>query len=134
MKDLGDVIESIRLLTSKPGTFGWLEFGDSGNACTGRLDVMDPDEHNQYADQHCLVLKAMQKGSKLHISLNRAVSSELGTKWVKYDILVKYLARILMSCESCDALKAMVAFTECVQNQMAIKRVTAIKSVEELFS
>ena len=115
MKNIGEIKRSIRLLIKYPNTFVYAEFGDKGNACTGRLDEMCTEENIDYAETYAAVVQAMPKYSELHKQFAPVLKKKLGLKvWPRYDYMVKILARILgddMQMKSSDTVEQMCIFT-----------------------
>ena len=96
MKNVGEIKRSIKLMTAYPSTFGYADFADKDNSCSGRLDRMTPLENIDYAESYAAVLVAMPKYSELHKQFAPVLAKELGLKqWPRYDYMVKLLARIL---------------------------------------
>ena len=122
MKNIEEIRRSIRLLIKYPNTFGFAEFGDKGNTCTGRLDKMCAEENIDYADTYAAVVKAMPKYSELHKHFAPVLKQKLGLKvWPRYDYMVKILARILsndMQMKSSDTVEQMCIFTSRVQKYL----------------
>ena len=77
MKNIGEIKRSICLMIKYPHTFGYAEFGDRGNACTGCFDKMSRDENIDYAEAYAAVLQAMPKYSELHKQFAPILKQEL---------------------------------------------------------
>ena len=122
MKNVGEIKRSIRLMINYPHTFGYSEFGDGGNRCSGRLDRMSELENIDYAESYAAVLVAMPKYSELHKQFAPVLAKELGLKqWPRYDYMVKLIARILgddTQMKSSDTVESMCLFTSRVQKYM----------------
>ena len=122
MKDVTEIKKSIMLLIKYPHTFGYVDFGDRGNACSGRLDRMSEKENSDYAESYAAVLVAMPKYSDLHKKFAPILAKELGLKQSpRYDYMVKILARILgddTQMKSSDTVESMCLFTSRVQKYM----------------
>ncbi len=96
MKKVEEIKKSIRLMISYPSTFGYSDFGDRGNTCSGRLDRMNEQENINYAESYAAVVTAMPKYSELHKQFAPVLKKELGlNQWPRYDYMVKLIARIL---------------------------------------
>lgn len=94
--NLNEVLQALQIINSHPECINWIDFGDSGNPCTGRLDILtSANDIQKNAISLSNVKQAMPKYSKLHMKLSPKVASEVGAKWVTYDWLTKILARIL---------------------------------------
>lgn len=97
MKNVEEIKKSIRTIVKCPHAFGWADFGDRGNGCTGRLDRMDSEQTREYGQTHSSVLQAMPKYSELHKQFAPVLMQELKLKqWPRYDYSIKILTRILM--------------------------------------
>ncbi len=122
MKDIKEIKKSIQLLGRYPHTFVWVEFGDKGNACIGRLDHMDRADNDNYAETYAAVVKAMPKYSELHECFGAVLQKELGlAQYPRYDYEVKLLTRIFMDdaqMQDSDSVKRMCFFTDRVQRYM----------------
>lgn len=122
MKNVGEIKRSIRLMIKYPNTFGYLEFGDRGNTCSGRLDRMSEIENIEYSEAYAAVVQAMPKYSDLYKQFAPILAKELGLKqWPRYDYTVKLLARILgddTQMKSSDTVESMCLFTSRVQKYM----------------
>lgn len=120
MKEIGELRRSIRLLIKYPHSFTYLDFGDRGNVCAKNLDRMTTDENIDYAESYAAVLVAMPKYSELHKHFAPVLATELGVKRLKYDYIVKLLARILGddSMKSSKTVEKMCLFTSRVQKYM----------------
>ena len=122
MKTVGEIKRSIRLMIKYPNTFRYLEFGDRGNTCSGRLDKMTELENIDYAEAYAAVVVAMPKYSELHKSFAPVLAKELGLKQLpRYEYMVKLLARILgddTQMTSSDTVESICLFTSRVQKYM----------------
>lgn len=122
MKNVGEIKRSIKLMTAYPRTFGYADFADKGNSCSGRLDRMTALENIDYAESYAAVLVAMPKYSELHKQFAPVLAKELGLKqWPRYDYMVKLLARILgddSQMKSSETVEKMCLFTSRVQKYM----------------
>lgn len=121
MKKVPEIKRSIRLMISYPSTFGYSDFGDHGNTCSGRLDRMNELENIDYAESYAAVLIAMPKYSELHKQFAPVLAKELGLKqWPRYDYMVKLIARILGDddVESSETVEQMCLFASRVQRYM----------------
>ena len=122
MKDVEEIKRSIKLMTAYPSTFGYKDFKDKGNSCTGRLDRITSLENIDYAESYAAVLVAMPKYSELHKQFAPVLAKELGLKqWPRYDYMVKLLARILgddSQMKSSATVEKMCWLTSHVQKYM----------------
>lgn len=122
MKNVGEIVRSIKLLAAYPHTFGYVDFADKGNSCSGRLDRMTALENIDYAESYAAVLVAMPKYSELHKQFAPVLAKELGLKqWPRYDYMVKLLARILgddSQMQSSEIVEKICLFTSRVQKYM----------------
>lgn len=106
MKDIKEIKKSIQIMMKYPHAFGWTEFGDRGNGCTGRLDRMNMEETRDYAQTHAAVLQAMPKYGQLYTDLAPVLAQELELKqWPRYDYMAKLLTRILGDIQSSETVE-----------------------------
>ncbi len=135
MTKLSEVQKSIDLMTKKVSLFCWEDFGDKGNNCIGRWDVLsDVNECAVYAEQFALVLQAMPKGGMRHLKLNKSLAMCYGSHWYSYDWLVKAVARILMGVAQSSELERVINVAELIKDEMKKKGISKIDSLEELFA
>lgn len=131
MKDIYEIKKSIQIMIKYPHAFGYAEFGDRGNGCTGRLDRMDSEQTRQYAQTHSAVLQAIPKWSELHRQFAPVLAQELELKqWPRYDYMVKLLTRILMDMTSSETVKQMCIVATRAQEYMKEKGKTTLESTD----
>ena len=122
MKNIDEIKKSIELLIAYPHTFGFSDFSDRGNPCTGRLDRMDKADTENYAQTYAAVLQAMPKYSDLHQRFAPELAKELGIEqYPRYDYTVKLLTRIFEDDEQIkdsSVVEQMCLFTAHVQRYM----------------
>ncbi len=104
--------KSIELLTSDLmyfKTFGWYEFTNRGNCCTGRLDrYSDDNEKLKFELFLSEVRAAVPRKSDLYYYVSEAFRTYFGETYVRYDFATKLLARALESVSSVDELKGYI--------------------------
>lgn len=119
MKDIYEIKKSIQIMIKYPHAFGYAEFGDRGNGCTGRLDRMDSEQNREYANTYAAVIQAFQKHSELHRQFAPVLAQELELKqWPRYDYMVKLLTRILMDMTSSETVEELGSLAAKAQKYM----------------
>lgn len=112
------VKKGIPLLRYYHDCFCWTEFGNSGNACYDPLDVTDEE-----AEQENLWIAAVKtiipRNSKKHALLNRIIAHDIGCKWVTYNMLATYIARIL-SGQSLEDILHMCKLSRIMRHRMRV--------------
>ena len=107
-----ELTKSIELMTSDLmffQSFGWYEFTDRGNACTGRLDKFsDENEKLEYDRFLADVRAAVPRNTDLYFYVSEAFRTYFGKTYVRYDFATKLLARALESVSSLDELKGYI--------------------------
>ncbi|WP_353892909.1 hypothetical protein PRVXH_002299 [Proteinivorax hydrogeniformans] len=132
MRDITEIGKTIILLSSYPENIGWLDFGDSGNACTGSFKLEDEEEILEDALAVAAVKCAMPKGSKLHNKLGSEVASIVGCNWVTYDWLIKIVGRIV-AFTTLDEFRNMLNLSIAVKQGMKERGLSMINSIDEAF-
>lgn len=123
--------KALQLIRSHPECISWLDFGDRGNPCIGRLDnLTNTTEIIQNAISLSNVKQAMPKFSSLHNAISKSVATIIGAEWVTYDWLSKILGRILE--EDYTTFINMFNFSIFVRRKMKEKGLTEISSLAEI--
>lgn len=131
MNNIGEIKKSIQTIIKYPHAFGYVEFGDRGNDCTGHLDKMNSEQTREYAQTYAAVLEAIPKYSALHRELAPVLAQELELKqWPRYDYMVKLLTRILMDMTSSETVKQMCIVATRAQEYMKETGKTILKSTD----
>lgn len=122
---------ALDLIKSHPDCIAWLDLGDKGNACTGRLDILTSQAaiiNNALSLAN--VKQAMPKYSKLHLSLSSSVARILNQHYVPYDYLCKIIGRLLES--NFKSFYQMITLSINVRSTMKQKGLTQIESLNEV--
>lgn len=130
-----EVERAIDLIIKNVDCIAWADYQDSGNSCTGRLDIFASyQDLTDAAESLKKVRIAMPKYSNRHLNMNSALSQHLGAKCTQYDHLTKILSRIL-DTENTEFIyfQQMVMFSKEVQKRMREKGLTQISSLDEVF-
>ena len=131
MNNIGEIKKSIQTIIKYPHAFGYVEFGDRGNDCTGHLDKMNSEQTREYAQTYAAVLQAIPKYSELHRQLGPTLAQELELKqWPRYDYMVKLLTRILTDMTSSETVKQMCIVATRAQEYMKEKGKTTLESTD----
>ena len=131
MNNIGEIKKSIQTIIKYPHAFGYVEFGDRGNDCTGHLDKMNSEQTREYAQTYAAVLQAIPKYSELHRKLGPTLAQELELKqWPRYDYMVKLLTRILTDMTSSETVKQMCIVATRAQEYMKEKGKTTLESTD----
>ena len=134
MKNIDEIKKSIQIMVKYPHSFGYAEFGDRGNGCTGRLDRMNMEENRDYAQTYAAVMQAIPKYSDLHRQFAPVLAQELNLKqWPRYEYMVKLLTRILSGdtqMTSSQTVEQMCIFATRAQTYMQETGKTTLESTD----
>lgn len=134
MKNVGEIKRSIKLMVAYPRTFGYADFADKGNSCSGRLDRMTELENIDFAESYAAVLVAMPKYGELYQKFAPVLARELELKqWPGYDYMGKLIARILgddSQMKSSETVEKICLFTSRVQKYMKDTGKTELTSMD----
>ncbi len=131
MNNIEEIRKSIKTIVKYPHAFGYVEYSDRGNSCTGRLDRMNMEENRDYAQTYAAVLQAMPKYSELYRQFAPVLAQELNLKqWPRYDYMVKLLTRILTDMTSSETVKQMCIVATRAQEYMKEKGKTTLESTD----
>lgn len=131
MNNIEEIKKSIKTIVDYPHAFGFADFGDRGNGCTGRLDRMDSEQNREYAQAYTAALEAIPKYSALHRELAPVLAQELELKqWPRYDYMVKLLTRILMDMTNSETVKQMCIVATRAQEYMKKTGKTTLESTD----
>lgn len=131
MNNIGEIKKSIQTIIKYPHAFGYVEFGDRGNDCTGHLDKMNSKQTREYAKTYAAVLEAIPKYSALHRELAPVLAQELELKqWPRYDYMVKLLTRILTDMTSSESVEELVRLATRAQEYMEATGKSTLESTD----
>ena len=131
MNNIKEIEESIQILIKNPHAFGWADFGDRGNGCTGPLDRMNMEENSNYAQTYAAVLQAMPKYSDLHRKFAPVLAQELELKRMpRYDYMIKILTRSLMGIQSSETVDDLCRLAAKAQKYMQDTGKTKLESMD----
>ena len=131
MNNIEEIRKSIKTIVKYPHAFGYVEFGDRGNDCTGHLDKMNSEQTREYAQTYAAVLEAIPKYSALHRELAPVLAQELELKqWPRYDYMVKLLTRILTDMTSSESVEELVRLATRAQEYMEATGKSTLESTD----
>lgn len=122
--------QGIDILIKYHDCFGYLEFGDTGNACYKPYRDDDQDAVNEMM---AAIRSEMPKHSNRHIRLSEAVAKDIGSNWLSYDWLCKATARILAGEESMEELEKQGEFARFVQKRMKEKGIAELHAMADIY-